>query len=171
MKKEEVEVLNKGLNFSPAPKRIPNEEVICSLEDGIKNLNDEDKELVGQECIFILRRARPPKDNLNHEQLKALKSLRDNNDNVILKADKGSVAVVMNDGEYINKMKDHLYNSGSYKKLEKNPISKITRFVKKAIKEANLDEKLKKRLTPDSEITPRIYDPPKIHITDVPLDL
>lgn len=67
------------------------------------------------------------------------------------------------------KMKDHLYNSGRYKKLEKNPISKITRLVKKAIKETNLDEKLKKHLTLDSEITPRIYGAPKIHKTNVPL--
>jgi len=68
-------------------------------------------------------------------------------------------------------MKDQLYNSGSYKKLEKKPISRITRLVQKAIKESNLDEKLKKCLTPDIEITPRIYGAPKIHKTDVPLRL
>lgn len=41
--------------------------------------------------------------------------------------------------------------------------------MKKAIKETNLDDKLKKRLTPDSEITPRIYGAPKVHKKDVPL--
>lgn len=75
----------------------------------------------------------------------------------------------MNHEDYINKMKDYLYNSGSYKNLEKNPISKITRLVKRAIKETNLDEKLKKCLTPENEITPCIYGAPKIHKTYVPL--
>lgn len=69
LKKEETKVLNKDLNFSLAPKWILNEEIICSLEDGIKAFNDEDKELVRQECVVILRKARPPKINLNHEQL------------------------------------------------------------------------------------------------------
>jgi len=45
----------------------------------------------------------------------------------------------------------------------KNPISKITNLVKKSIKETNLDDKLKKQLTPNSEITSRIYGAPKIH--------
>lgn len=120
LKKEEAKVFDKGLNFALVPKRIPNEEIICSLEDGIKTFNEEDKELIRQECVVILRKSRPPKRNLNHEQLKALKSLRNNNDIVILKADKGGATVVMDHGNYINKMKDHLYNSGSYKKLEKN---------------------------------------------------
>jgi len=139
------------------------------LEDGIKTLSDENKELVRQECTVILRKARPPKRNLNPEQPKAIKNLRNNNDIVILKADKGGATIIMNYEDYVSKMKDHLYNSGSYKKLEENPISKITRLVKKAIKDTNLDDKLKKRLTPDNEITPRIYGAPKVHKKEVPL--
>jgi len=96
-------------------------------------LKEEDKELVRQESAVILRKARPPKKNLNQEQLRALKNLRNKNDIVILKVDKGGATIVMNHEDYINKMKD-LCNSGSYKTLEKNPISKITRLVKKAIK-------------------------------------
>ena len=125
LKKEEAEVLNKGLNFALAPSRIPNEEIICSLEDGIKTLNNEDKELVRQECTVILRKAKPPKRNLNPEQLKAIRSLRNNNDIIIVKADKGGTTVIMNYEDYVNKMKDHLYNSGSYKNLKKTPSLKL----------------------------------------------
>ena len=101
LKKEEMEVLNKGLNFSLAPNKIPNEEIICSLEDGIRTLKDEDKELIRQECAVILRKAKPPRRNLNLEQLKAIKSLRNNNDIVILKADKGDAIVIMNYEDYV----------------------------------------------------------------------
>ena len=66
-------------------------------------------------------------------------------------------------------MIDHLTTSGSYKKLNKNPISKIIREVKRTIKNSNLDERIKKRLTPNREITPRIYGLPKIHKQGVPL--
>lgn len=124
MRKEELEVLNKGLSFSVAPKWLPFEELICNLEDGIHALKDEDKYLLRKECVIILRKSKAPKCNLNHEKLIALKSLRNNDSIVILIAEKGGETMVMNRNEYIAKMKDHLYNNGSYKKL------KITLFPK-----------------------------------------
>ena len=54
--------------------------------------------------------------------------------------------------EYNNKMRDHLHNSGSYKKLNENPISKVIKNVKNAIKESNLDDNLKKCLYPKGKI-------------------
>jgi hypothetical protein len=59
--------------------------------------------------------------------------------------------------------------SGSYRKLNCNPVKKIIRQVKNAINNSNLDERTKKRLTPNNEITPRIYGLPKIHKEDIPL--
>ena len=63
----------------------------------------------------------------------------------------------------------HLTTSGSYRKLNKNPISKIIREVKRTIKNSNLDETINKCLTPNHEITPRIYGLQKIHKEGVPL--
>jgi hypothetical protein len=83
----------------------------------------------------------------------AIKNLRNNENIVILKADKGGATVVMNRIDYNSKMKEHLTNTGSYKKLENNPISKVIKEVKKAIKSSNLDETMKKRLTPSCLIT------------------
>lgn len=93
--KDEIKVLSKGLNFAVAPNRIPNEEIICDIEEGIKYLNDEDKDKVRQECTIILDKAKLPKKNLSSEQLKALKNLRGNDKIVIRKADKGGATVVM----------------------------------------------------------------------------
>jgi len=72
----------------------------------------------------------------------------------------------MNKEDYVSKMRDHLYNSGSYKKIKENPISKITKMVKKAIKDSSIDERMKKILSPINEIIPRIYGGPKIHKAD-----
>jgi hypothetical protein len=88
---------------------------------------------------------------------------------VILKADKGGATVLMNMDDYNKKMIEHLTKSGSYRKLDSNPIKRIIRQVKIAINNSNLDERTKKCLTPNNEITPRIYGLPKIHKEDVPL--
>ena len=65
--------------------------------------------------------------------------------------------------DYNGKMLNHLTTSSCYRKLSKNPISKVIRYVKKAIMNSNLDDGLKKCLIPTREITPRIFGLPKIH--------
>jgi hypothetical protein len=62
----------------------------------------------------------------------------------ILRADKGGATVVKNQVDYNTKMIDHLSQCGSYRKLSGNPITKIMKEVKRAIKNSNLDERLKK---------------------------
>ena len=59
------------------------------MEEGVRQLNEEDAEdLQGRVC-GILRHAKPPKNNLTKEQRKALKELGSLKDEVILPADKG----------------------------------------------------------------------------------
>jgi hypothetical protein len=87
----------------------------------------------------------------------------------ILRVDKGGATVVMNQEDYNTRMIDHLSQCGSYKKLPSNPIAKVMKDVKIAIKNSNLDERIKKRLLLNSEITPRIYGLPKIHKDGAPL--
>ena len=43
---------------------------------------------------------------------------------ITLKANKGSTVVILDKYDYIRKMLDHLHNSGSYKKLNKNHLKK-----------------------------------------------
>jgi hypothetical protein len=146
-----------------------NKSIVCSVEESIKNLNEEDKDAIRQECALVLKNAKPPKNNISKKEHEAIKNLRNNENIVILKADKGGATVVMNRMDYNNKMIEHLTTTGSYKKLDNNPISKVVKEVKKAIKSSNLDERIKKRLTPNCLITPRIYGLPKIHKEGVPL--
>jgi hypothetical protein len=88
---------------------------------------------------------------------------------VILKADKGGATIVMKIMDYNTKIIEHLTTTRSYKKLDNNPISKVIKEAKKAIKVSNLDEMTKKRLTPKCLITPRIYGLLKIHKEGSPL--
>jgi hypothetical protein len=144
----EMNVLKKGLNFALAPKTISVDSIIRSIEDSIQLLINEEKESIRQDCAVILRRAKPPINNIGRDEFLALKNLKDNTNLVILKADKGGATVIMNSEDYKTKMIEHLMLSGSYKRLVGNPIAKITREVKKVIKDSNLDELTKKRLLP-----------------------
>lgn len=82
-----------------------------------------------------MRKPKPPKSNLNHKLLMALKNLR-NNDNIFsLKVDKYGATVVMDKNDSNSKMRYHLYNSGSYNKLHRNCISIVIKEVRHAIKE------------------------------------
>lgn len=77
-----------------------------------------------------------------------LKSIRNNDNIVILKVDKGGATMVMYKEDYNSNMRDHLYSSESYKKFQKNPISLIIKEVKQTIKESNLEDSLKKEVNP-----------------------
>jgi len=70
-----------------------------------------------------LRKEKTPNNNLSRNQFLALRSLRNNEDIVILKAEKGGDMVMMNKVDYVKKVRDHLYNSASYKNIKDNPIS------------------------------------------------
>jgi hypothetical protein len=147
LNKEEINILKKGLGFTIAPKTIPVENIVCNIEDNIKNLNEEDKDTIRQDCAMVLRNAKPPKNNINKKDQEAIKNLRNNENIIILRADKGGAIVVMNKIDYNTKMMEHLTTTGSYKNLDNNPISMIIKEVKKAIKVSNLDEWMKKLLT------------------------
>ena len=89
-----------GANFTPAPTKLPLPHTIAAVEEGARQLSEEDAENLRERVCGILRHARPPKDNLTKEQRKALKELRSMGDEVILPADKGNATVVMTRGDF-----------------------------------------------------------------------
>ena len=70
----------------------------------------------------ILRHAKPPKDNLNKEQRKALKELGSLEDEVILPTDKGNATVMMRRDDY-NTMMRGILDTATYRQLKKNPTA------------------------------------------------
>lgn len=112
-------VLEQGLNFAVAPRRIPHKDIICCIEDSVKILPEEKAEEVRQDCAAILRKAKPPKSNISGEEAGTLRNLCTNKDIMVMKADKGNDTVKMDSEDYHNKMIEHLTPSGSYKKIGK----------------------------------------------------
>lgn len=162
-------IVKKGLNFAITPNKITVEEVISNIEVALKNLDIKKGEEIRQDIAKISRTSKPPASNISLEEKRALNNLRKNKNIVILKADKGNATVIMNRIAYDNKMEDHLNNSGCYKIIDKDPSEKVMREVIKKIKESSLDDITKKKIIPNSAITPRIYGAPKVHKSNIPL--
>ena len=93
-----------GTEFCTSPIRVPVIDTIAAVEAGARQLKEEDTEDLRGRVCGILRRAKPPKDNLTKEQRKALKELKDLEDEVILPADKGNATVVMRRKDYSTKI-------------------------------------------------------------------
>lgn len=96
-------LLEKGLNFVGAPRKFPVNDIICDIEFGIRDLPDSTKDVIRHDCMVILRKAKPHRSNLSKHEFEALKSLNNNKDIVVLKADKGGAAVILNKEDYWKK--------------------------------------------------------------------
>ena len=146
LSKPQEDVLRLGLNFAPAPTKLPVVDTIAAVEEGARQLSEEDAEDLRGRVCGILRHAKPPKDNLTKEQRKALKELRSLEDEVILPADKGNATVRITREDYDRKMRGML-DTATYKRLKKDPT---------ATQEGKLSQRLK-GLEKDGEITGQLY--------------
>ena len=89
----QVSFLSKGPNFAFAPNSSPSVEFISAIELACQKLTEQDAQEHGAEVNIMLRKAKPPKSNISREEKKALKELREDQDRMVLTADKG-VALV-----------------------------------------------------------------------------
>jgi len=106
---------------------------------------------------------------------RALSSLRKkvkDNDLIITKADKGNCVVVLNKGQYVDKVLDFL-DSGSFKILNSSPLEKfLVKFnstINKTLTALSPLGFSKFKLTPINPAIPKLYGLPKIHKANVPI--
>ena len=148
---EEVNLLRKGGGFAVTPRELPHLDYITAIEKGCRNLAKGEAMCMRAEAIAELEKAKIPKSNLNPEEWKALKSLKDDEKVMVLPADKGKCLVVMDREEYLNKMEEKLKDETTYKRIKKDPTNEI----KKAL--ANQLEKIKEEQQIDQRTYYRLY--------------
>ena len=95
------------MNFTLTPRKIPYRDIAAEVESAARRLaGEEASELKGSLMCCILKRARPPSQNLDRDEQTSLKTLGQNRNITILPADKGNNAmVVMDTEEYEQKVK------------------------------------------------------------------
>lgn len=76
------------MNFSLAPRKILVEGIICDIEFWIRDLPDNTKDTIEEDCVVILRKAKSPKNNHSKLEFDDLKALNNYKDIIVIKEDK-----------------------------------------------------------------------------------
>ena len=116
--------LEKGLKFVIAPRKIPTAEIVAVVEESICQLNDDHGHLVRAEVSSILRRTKPPPENIQKDVFNALTTLKKDLDGPVLSADKDNCVVVMDKQQYHDKTLSLLNDKSTYAVLNSDPTSK-----------------------------------------------
>jgi hypothetical protein len=105
--------------------------------------------------------------NLSKNETKALNDLKNREDIIISKADKGGACVIMDVDNYISEADRQLKDERFYRKVDENPTSLHAALVDNAIDDLKqkglLEEKMANQLKTSNPKTPRLYLLPKIH--------
>jgi hypothetical protein len=165
--KPQEEVLAKGLNFSPAPNKIPHEDFIVATELACGKLPYNESSVLRSEMAGLLRNARPPKSNISADERRAIQELKSEDSILILPADKGKATVLMEVTEYEEKISEMLADERTYELLPSDPTSRYKRQLVAILSRLKKDNKINNYqynlLFPTAENVPRIYGTSKIH--------
>ena len=156
-----------------SPDKIPVEEYILATEKATWLLPDEEAEQLRSQITGLLKKAKPPAQNISKEERQALKELKREKSIMILPADKGRATVVMDKEEYEEKVKQMLSDKRTYEKLSKDPTpvykKKLVSILSRLKDEGKITYQQYQHLYPTTETVPRMYCTPKIHKKDNPL--
>ena len=128
--KTETHVLSYGLKHSVTPKRIPTESIVSSVEAVLsrqRDLSESAKDNIRSRIASTVQSASIPDNNLTKDEQQALKRLKNDNDIVILPADKGRVTVVMDKTDYFDKMDALVNDKQTYEELKRDPTPSLQR--------------------------------------------
>lgn len=171
----ELELLNKGLNYSTRPEKPPITDLIVDIEVAIKKLPNCDKENVRVTCDRILKNDlildKRKRNKKSCDENKTVKLLNERNC-FLMKADKGNAIVILTKEDY-NQRISELIENGPYKTCTKvNPLNNMVSDVKTTVlsifgsHNCFKDEDLginKFQLYVSNPTVPKLYGLPKIH--------
>ncbi|XP_025995454.2 uncharacterized protein LOC113004947 [Solenopsis invicta] len=144
----EVSVLSKEHNFAVTPTSIFTEEIINQIETAIFRLPPEASNDIRQQAVNILRKVKPLSQNISREERLVLRNLRQNNNILILPANKENATVVIDKEDYCNKVNAMLSDYSVCRKLKQNPTTTIKKKTFVLVKNSGLSPETTKYLTP-----------------------
>ena len=170
----ENEVLKKGLNYAVVEPKIPITEIITSTEQACNRITNKCKsDALRSEVAKVLKNKKIVRPNITLEERKALLRLKQEDNILILPADKGRATVLLDKIDYEHKIEQMLADSTTYLRLQKDPTTKYKNKLTKLLKNLKDNNKITiqqwKYMYPTSEDPPKFYGLPKIHKTGTPL--
>ena len=163
--KTETHVLSYGLKHSVTPKRIPTESIVSSVEAVLsrqRDLSESAKDNIRSRIASMTK-----------DEQQALKRLKNDNNIVILPADKGRVTVVMDKTDYFDKMDALVNDKQTYEELKRDPTPALQRKLNSKIltlkKTDAFDTQRYYRLRCSVPQPPKLYGLPKLHKPGIPM--
>jgi hypothetical protein len=175
LSESELNVLQKGLNFSVVPNNIPTAEFITGIETACNALGSSSETAIQlrSDCVRILKDCKLPKSNIPKEERSALRDLRSDDSILVLPADKGRATVILNKETYLEKSQELLTDGNTYKRLTKDPTpsyrNQLVSVLQSLRDSGAIDVPTYRRLYPTSSDVPKFYGLPKIHKITCPL--
>ena len=183
------DVLCRGVHFG-IPGRHTREEVLTEFEVLHQNLQQfvPHSKVAAAQCRSSLEAIAHEYANkecdrksfsLRREHMQALRELRNNDDIVISKPDKGRATVILNRKDYVNKMKRILDDTSKFRRLgpvethDKTPAieTALNSFLNDLKSSGELTDGLFDSLRAVGSMRPRMYGLPKVHKEGCPLRL
>ena len=116
----------------------------------------------------------PTKSNLILEESRTIKELREDQSQVVLKADRGIAMVVIDKVDYTDKALSLLTDTSTYRNNNKDPTiklkNKLTQTLKDIKQTGGLSEHNYRKVYLTSAIPPKFYGLHKIHKSGTPSD-
>ena len=123
----ETSVLQRGLNYAITSRRIPVENFIIETEKACRFLEPDTADMLRNEVVDILRKAKPTQSDITKKEKDAITRLKQDISIQVLPADKGRATVIMDKADYEAKVKSLLYDEKTYVKLDKDPTQQYKR--------------------------------------------
>ena len=172
---QELAVLQRGLNFAQSPNSLPMSKIVAGIEPALRQCNDpEAAERARSIIASIIRQHRPPKPNTTAEERQAMRTLKQDEEIVILQADKGNTTVLLNTTEYVEKA-EAILSKPPFKRLQRNPTrrneKRVNDVLKRLADRAKISRELHASLRVPSNGTkpPLFYGSVKVHKDGYPL--
>ena len=94
--KDEKKLLEKGLNYSITLTTIPAVKLVAKIETVLAGMPTEEADTIHADLSSVIRQTQVPKPNCTRNQIATLKSLQQNDNIIILPANKGRATVILN---------------------------------------------------------------------------
>lgn len=160
----ELELLSKGLKYSPTPKKIPLVPIVIDIETAIQPKMNSAKDEIRRTVANVIDNAiLIANKNKKKNEFQIVENLK-KKDCVYMKADKGNKLVVMNKNHYDQNMLK-LIEECQYKKVKSNPLPKMIREcdeLRKSISKT-FGVYWKRTLKVPNPMVAKLYGLPKIH--------
>ena len=158
------------------PKRIPTEAIVSSVEAALchnNNMSAKTKDNIRSRVGSTLQTASITSNNLTKDEKQALKRLKNDENIVILPADKGRVTVVMDKEDYHDKMNELVNDKQTYQELERDPTPALQRKINNNVLRLDklnaIDTRRYYRLRCSVPRAPKLYGVPKLHKLNTPM--